>query len=110
MRKTVAKLLIILMLFSNAAWAMDSDYLSSDHNSSVSEQVSDADFFGEVVSLLQHNDSEDNDHCCHGAAHMIGMTSIKVTPVVKIKDIVQLQVATTLISYRHLPPTPPPTY
>lgn len=101
MRKMIAQFLILLMLFSNAAWAVDSDFVSSSHDSSVSQQNTDIDH--------DHNNSEDNDHCCHGAAHLIGLTSLKSVRTVKIKDSAQLQTVTTLVSYNHLPPTPPPT-
>ncbi len=101
MHKTIAQFLILLMLFSNAVWAVDSDFISSSHTSSSSSQQ---------TADIEHNDSDDGDHCCHGAAHLIGLTSIKSMPTVKIKDSRQSQSVTTLVSFNHLPPTPPPTH
>jgi len=106
MRRTIAKFLVLLMLFSNAAWAMD---------------TSSSAFFGHSAEQVQLNsinidhspsdqqDLEHSDHCCHGVAHLIGMTSVKLTHIDKTRGVAQLQRVTTLISYKHLPPTPPPT-
>ena len=108
MQKIIAQILILLMLFSNAVWAIDSDFVSSNHFSSKSEPHTDTDDTDGLTP--HHNDSEDSDHCCHGAAHLIGLMSIKVMRTVKIKDAAQLQRVATLVSYKHLPPTPPPTH
>lgn len=111
MRKTIAKFLVFLMLLSNAAWAVDASasafFGHSVEQTQLANNTSD--------SLQDQNPSEQqnlehNDHCCHGVAHLIGMTSTKLTHIEASRDVGRLQNTTTLISYNHLPPTPPPTY
>jgi len=107
MQKTIAKVLILLVLFSNAAWAMDTCAAAFfGHNLEQVKLQLDSDTDKAPVG---QQDLEHAEHCCHGVAHLIGMPSVKLTPITKSRDVGYLQNVTTLISFKHLPPTPPPT-
>ncbi len=108
MRKKIAKFLILLMLFSNAAWAMDSSATAFFGHGAEQVQI-DNDSDSHPHDQQTQQDLEHSDHCCHGAAHLIGITSIKLLQIDATKDVAHLQAVTILISFNNLPPTPPPT-
>ena len=107
MQKLTAQFLILFMLFANAAWALDSEFMVADHEST-SSHILDKLQIDVELDDERHNNSEDSDHCCHGAAHLIGLTSVKLMRTEKVKEVAELQIVTRLISFKQLPPTPPP--
>ena len=101
MRKFVSKLLILTILVANLAWAVDTHaeaYFGHD-----SEWAQD-------LSPEPENPGIDDvcDHCCHGLAHIIGLTGNTdiVLPIIVDST---LELATHHYRTRsQSPPIPPP--
>jgi len=100
MRKIILTLLLFSTLSANFSWAADTHVESFfGLHSELNQQ--------ESSSHDEHEGSGDDDHCCHGLAHLLGFlseNSISSTPTHSDRIAYILYYQTRSQS----PPTPPP--
>jgi len=98
MRKLISTLLLsTILLFANMSWAMDT--------------CAEA-FFGHGAEWTQDKspapDDHDDDHCCHGLAHLMGL-SLQTNLLVETSDSSDVVFSSQYYRTRsQAPPTPPP--
>jgi len=97
MKRIISTIMILLLLTSQATMAFDSIDITPDHHHSESSQNAPSD-----------HDSHDGDHCCHSAAHFVGLASSITAFQADIEHDSALQTQFSFISQPKLPPTPPP--
>jgi len=100
MHKIILTLLLFATLSSNLSWAGDTHAESFfGHNSEMTQEKSPA--------HDEHEGGGDDDHCCHGLAHLLGLSSDNSISSVPSKS----QRIAYILHYHtrsQSPPTPPP--
>jgi len=101
MRKFVSKLLILTILVANLAWAVDTHAEAYfGHDSELAQEWSPEPENSDIGDVC--------DHCCHGVAHIIGITGHTDIVLSVIVDS-NLELSTQLYRTRsQSPPIPPP--
>lgn len=96
-RRYASIFIALFVLAANTAWAADFTEVFSGHDD-------------ETTHVLSHDEanSENCDHCCHGAAHFLG-----ILPTVSLDNsdthaLYLVSKSAAIISRTYQPPTPPP--
>ena len=97
MKQILSAILILLMLSSQATMAFDSINIIPDHHHSASSQKAPSD-----------HDTHDGDHCCHSAAHFVGLAASISAYQSVTESNSDMHAEFSFISQPKLPPTPPP--
>jgi hypothetical protein len=100
MKRILIYILLVANLASGLAFAWDTHPEAAGHGSVVIDSVTGDD----------HSDGDVHhaDHCCHGAAHLMGIFNAVVTPMVKTKDSHVFSLANSLPSLYITPLLRPP--
>lgn len=74
MRRSIAKMLILFVLFANFSWAADMDEIGVGHGSDTVVSLAGGLDQPSGDSGTGHDGLKNGpcDHCCHGSAHYIG--------------------------------------
>lgn len=110
MRRTIAKALVLFILFANLAWAADMDEIGVLHDATkvqatigLSDGPSDDGDSGQ--DGLKHGPC---DHCCHGSAHYVGFPPGNVAAFQDPASAMPALWLTAYYSRDTEPPLPPP--
>jgi len=100
MKRLLITLLISTIFFSGIAWSSDS------HEEALYGHASES-----LMDINPHHNQSGNadDHCCHAAAHMLGVFSISSSVIYLARITNTLPSSIGFHSLVVTPPTPPPT-
>ncbi len=102
MKRYIAQFLILMVLSMSLAYSLDSFMeIPADH--------SEFTYMNDLEQHHQGDASVDCDHCCHGTAHLTGITSQPIAFLAPQPEQYLIVYTQQLAAITHTPPTPPPT-
>jgi len=95
-------ILILSILITQSAWAIQGGDFDVDDNKNTSGQI-------HSLPTDQHNDSSDHcNHFCHAGGHFVGLFALHSFDMLTTHDKHEFTFKDCAISLNHQPPIPPP--